>query len=250
MATNATLRPGAIALVTGASSGIGKAITEGLLDRQVRVICAARRRKALEEVFGDRGEQVLLHSLDVTDADAVTALGTALPEPWRDIDILVANAGSDVGGRKRFDEGSIEHWVQTIETNVTGVFRVCHAIIPGMIARRRGHVVTLGSTAGLDTYPGGAAYATSKHAIHGFSDLLRHDYKREPLRITEIMPGMVRTGFATARHQGDEAKGQQFYDDWPATMQPEDIAAAALFALEQPDHVNVAAILVTPTGDK
>ncbi len=250
MAANATLRPGAIALVTGASSGIGKAIAETLLDRQVKVICAARRPAALEAAFAERGGQVLLHRLDVTDGDAVAALESALPEGWREIDILVANAGSDVGGRRRFDEGAIDHWAQTIATNVTGVLRICHAVIPGMLARGRGHVVTVGSTAGLGTYPLGAAYSTSKHAVHAFSDLLRHDYRRDPVRITEVMPGMVRTGFASARHEGDEAKAEQFYDDWPATLQPEDIAAAALFALEQPDHVNVASILVTPTGDK
>ncbi|GAB5470425.1 MAG: SDR family NAD(P)-dependent oxidoreductase [Rhodospirillales bacterium] len=245
------LRPGAIALITGASSGIGKAIADQLLARGLRVICCARRRPALEAAFADQRAATLIHPLDVTDPQATAGLIAALPEDWREIDILIANAGSDVGGRQRFDQGAVEDWAGTIETNVNGVIRVCHAVIPGMLARGRGHVVTVGSVAGVKIAANSPAYFTSKHAVHALSTLLREDFKREPLRITEILPGMVRTDFATARERGDAAAAEAFYEDWPGGyLEAEDVARTALFALEQPPQVNVGQILVSATRDK
>jgi NADP-dependent 3-hydroxy acid dehydrogenase YdfG len=119
-----------------------------------------------------------------------------------------------------------------------------------MLERGRGHVVTLGSVAGLSTYEGGAIYAPSKHAVHAFTNSLRHDYSQDPVRITEILPGMVRTGFAAARHKGDTATADAFYDGWPDYLSAADVSAAVMFALSQPDGVNIAQIVVTPTGDK
>lgn len=244
-----TLRRGAIALVTGASDGIGRAVAETLLARELKVICAARRRDRLEALYGNRaGAHVL--SLDVTDGPAVAGLVEALPEDWRAIDILVANAGSDVGGRRRFDAGAMADWAATVDTNVTGLMRVCHAVVPGMLARGRGHVVTLGSIAGLHAVPGIGVYSATKFAVRAFTEALRRDYKQEPIRITEILPGLVRTGFAEARFHGDAAQAAAFYDSFPAALEAEDIAAAVLFALAQPPRVNVAQIVVTPTGDK
>ena len=244
------LRPGALALVTGASSGIGYAIAQQLLAHGVRVIGVARDLERLQREFQPQPHDLLLRSLDVCDGAQVSDFVNALPASWQDIDILVANAGSDRGGRRRFDIGHIEDWVSTIDTNVTGLMRVCHAVIPGMLKRQRGHVVTLGSTSGLSVYEGGTAYAASKHAVHAFTDCLRLDYRDAPLRITEILPGLVRTGFALARNPEDEAGAQAFYDSAKATLDSEHIAAATLFALQQPLEVNVAQILVTPTGNK
>ncbi len=250
MTDGPVLKPGAVCLVTGASRGIGRAIADCLLDRGLRVIAAARGREGLDSAFAGRGEDVLKVPLDVTDSAAVTGFLQNLPEEWRDIDVLIANAGSDVGGRQHFEAGSIEDWVSTIDTNVSGLMRICHAILPGMSARGHGHLVTLGSDVGNKTYAGGSAYASSKHAVRAFTDCLRHDYKTSPIRITEIMPALVRTGFAEARHRGDSGKAQAFYDSAPAALAPEDIAATVMFALEQPAHVNIAQVLVTPTGDK
>lgn len=241
---------GAVALVTGASVGIGRAIAEQLLDRGIKVICAARNAERLKTVYGDRGDDVLILSLDVTDGPAVSGLHDLLPPAWRDIDILVANAGSDVGGRRRFDEGDVEDWASTVETNVTGVVRTCHAIIPGMLERQRGHVVILGSVDGYGTRPNASIYAATKHAVRAFSDGLRLDYKNDPIRITEIMPGLVRTGFAEARFRGDQDRAADYYASFPAYLDPGDIASAVLFALDQPAHVNIGQIIVTPTGNK
>lgn len=243
------LHPGAIALVTGASSGLGLDLAKALLARGLKVICCARRREPLEAAFADQ-PNALIHPLDVTDGPAVAGLIAGLPEAWREVDILVANAGSDLGGRQRFDQGSIEDWAGTIETNVVGVQRICHAVIPGMLARGAGHVIILGSIAGLKIATDNSAYTTSKHAIHAFADLLRADYKHEALRVTEILPGVVRTGFATARRRGDQAAGSAFYDSKPDVLVPADITRATLFALEQPPGVNIAQIVVTPTLDK
>jgi len=244
-----TLRPGAVALVTGASDGIGRAVAERLLDRRLSVICTARRRGRLEELYtGRAGAHVL--PLDVTDGPAVAGLIETLPAELRAIDVLVANAGSDVGGRRPFHEGDMADWAATVDTNVTGLMRVCHAVIPGMLARRRGHVVTLGSIAGLRSIPGIAVYGATKFSVRAFTEALRQDYDTEPIRITEILPGLVRTGFAAARFRGDVAQAEAFYDSFPAALEAEDIAAAVLFALAQPQRVNVAQIVVTPTGDK
>ena len=237
-------------MVTGASSGIGQAIAEALLDRGHRVICAARRLDRLQELYGTRGETVFCLALDVTDQDAVAGLIAGLPEAWRKIDILIANAGSDVGGRQRFDQYEAAHFAQTIETNVVGLLAICHAVLPGMLARESGHIVTLGSIAGLSTYSGGTVYGASKYAVRAFTEALRKDFKTNPLRITEILPGLVRTGFAEARHQGDAERAQAFYDSFPDALSAGDIAEAILFALEQPPRVNIAQIVVTPTLDK
>ena len=245
-----TLQPGRIALVTGASRGIGLAIADRLLAEGLKVIFAARSEAALAALSAERGAKALPLALDVADDRAVAALPESLPEGWRDVDVLVANAGSDVGGRQRFDQGQADDWTSTMEINVNGVIRVCHAVIPGMLARGRGHVVTLGSIAGLATYGGGAIYAASKHAVRAFTEGLRKDYKTDPIRITEILPGLVRSGFAEARYRGDRDKAAAFYDSFPAALEPDDIAAATLFALGQPQHINISQIVVTPTGDK
>ena len=144
METAPILKPGAVALVTGASVGIGKAIAMRLLEQDARLIAVARNGERLEACFHDHGDSVHVLPLDVTDGPSVAGLIENLPQPWREIDILVANAGSDVGGRRPFCDGDVEDWASTVETNVNGVIRICHAIMPGMLARGRGHIVILG----------------------------------------------------------------------------------------------------------
>ena len=250
MSPKGILQPGAVALVTGAGAGIGAATARALAGQGARVICAARsfdRVAVLAEELGAQGHAL---ALDVTDAAAVANLVEILPADWREIDIVVANAGGDVGGRRRFDEGAMEDWARTIDTNVTGLVRTCHAVIPGMLARGRGHVVTIGSIAGLRTFKHGAIYAATKFAVRAFTDTLRADYNDTDLRITEILPGLVRTEFAAARHRGDTAKAAAFYESFPGTLNPEDIADAIVYALSRPAHVMVAQMVVVPTREK
>jgi len=244
------LQPGAVALVTGASAGIGAATARALAARGVRVICASRNKARLDDLVTELGAGAQAIELDVADPASVESLIERLPEDLRALDILVANAGHDLGGRRPFDEGAVADWVTIIETNVVGMIRTCHAVVPGMVARGRGHVVTLGSIAGLGTYKGGTIYNASKYAVHGFTEALRKDYGASDLRVTEILPGLVRTSFAEARHRGDSERAAAFYDAAAASLTAADIVAAVLFALDQPESVNISQIVVTPTGDK
>ncbi len=248
MSDEGILRRGAVALVTGASAGIGAATAEALAARGVRVICAARNLDRLKKLAaGLEGAHAL--ALDVNDAESCRSLQARLPEELREIDILVANAGHDVGGRKRFDQGDVEDWARTVETNVTGVIRCCHAVIPGMLARNRGHVVTLGSIAGLRVYTHGSIYSATKFAIHAFTEGLRDDYAGTDLRVTEILPGMTRTEFAARRFDGDKERGRAFYETFPATLDAADIANAIVYVLGQPPQVTVAQMVVVPTRE-
>ena len=249
MADTAILRPGAVALVVGASAGIGAATARALAREGARVVCASRDKSRLDGLVAELGAGAYALDLDVTDPASAAGLVARLPEDLRAVDILIACAGHDIGGRQRLDLGDVEDWASIIETNVTGVIRVCHAVIPGMLERGRGHVVTLGSTAGLKTYPGGTVYNASKFAVRGFTDALRGDYKDTDLRISEILPGLTRTEFAARRFRGDDAKGDAYYDSFPAALDADDIARAIVYAVSQPGHVTVAQMVVVPTRE-
>ena len=164
-----------------------------------------------------------------------------------DIDVLVNNAGHDVGGRRPFEAGSVEQWCDVVETNVQGMIRLTHALIHGMLARGRGHIVNMGSIVGLKPAATMAAYVSSKHAVHGLSETLRLDYAGQGIRVTEILPGLVRTGFAEQRF-GDTAQADQFYDGHEVYLQPDDVARTVEFALQQPAHVEIAQLVVLPVS--
>jgi NADP-dependent 3-hydroxy acid dehydrogenase YdfG len=233
------------ALVTGASGGIGEAICRLLIKRRYRVVATARSRDKLEQLASELGNDLFPLALDVTDTKAVGELPKTLPQDFSNVDILVNNAGHDVGGRRRFDQGSAEQWNAIIETNVQGLIQVTHALVGGMLERGRGHIVNIGSTAGLQPTATMAAYVASKYAVHGLSDTLRLDYAGKGIRVTEIMPGMVKSGFAKERLGEDEA-AEVFYDSFDALLQPQDIAETVCFAIAQPPHVEIAQLVVLP----
>lgn len=245
--SEAILRPGAVALVTGAGSGIGAAIARLLAERGLTVVCCGRNRVKLEEVAARLEGRGVAFELDVTDTVATRELVDRLPANAREVDVLVNNAGHDKGGRRRFDDLDPDDMASVVEANVTGTIRVTHALVPGMLARGRGHVVNIGSIAGLQAGRNNGAYSASKFAVRGLTDGLRLDYAETPLRITEILPGITRTGFAAARHGGDLARAAEFYESFPVTMAPEDVARTVLFALDQPPHVTIAQLVVVPT---
>ena len=233
------------ALVTGASGGIGEAICRLLIKRRYRVVATARSRDKLEQLASELGNDLFPLALDVTDTKAVGELPKTLPQDFSNVDILVNNAGHDVGGRRRFDQGSAEQWNAIIETNVQGLIQVTHALVGGMLERGRGHIVNIGSIAGLQPTATMAAYVASKYAVHGLSDTLRLDYAGKGIRVTEIMPGMVKSGFAKERLGEDEA-AEVFYDSFDALLQPQDIAETVFFAIAQPPHVEIAQLVVLP----
>jgi 3-hydroxy acid dehydrogenase/malonic semialdehyde reductase len=237
------------ALVSGASSGIGLATVHALLDAGWRVVCTARRTAPMEEAFAGNAA-ALVRALDVTDGEALAALPGSLPEGWRTIDLVVANAGSDLGGRAHFLEGPMADYANTMAVNINGVIGLAHALLPGMLERGTGDIVVTGSVSALATYAGGSIYAASKHAVHAFCDGLRKDLAHDPVRVIEIMPGTVRTGFAAARRHGDDEEGRRFYESYPAVLEPEDIARTILAVLALPRHINIDSVVVRPTRDK
>jgi len=168
-----------------------------------------------------------------------------LPPDWQSIDILINNAGSDVGGRRDFHEGDVAEWVNTIQINVSGLMQVTAAVLPGMLERQSGHIVNLGSVAGLSGIRGCGAYVASKHAVHGLSDSLRQEYAGRGIRVSEILPGMVKTDFAKTRFS-DAEKGDAFYENYGLCLEAEDIARSVLFVLEQPPHAVVSQIVIVP----
>jgi NADP-dependent 3-hydroxy acid dehydrogenase YdfG len=247
MATEAAFPAGSTALVTGASSGIGEGIARALVENGFRVICASRRRDVIEDLAGSLGGGARALELDVADASSVASLLSRLPEDWRSIDILVNNAGHDEGGRRRFDEGSADQWASIIETNVIGLVRATRAVIPGMIERDHGHIVNIGSIAGISPYATGTIYSGSKHAVHGFSESLRLDFAVTGSRVTEILPGLVRTNFAMTRWH-DQTRADAFYDDFGECLVPDDIARTVLFAIQQPANVVISQLVVVPSA--
>jgi NADP-dependent 3-hydroxy acid dehydrogenase YdfG len=249
LAEGGILQPGAVALVTGASAGIGAATARALAARGARVVCASRNKARLDDLVAELAAGAHAIELDVADPASTESLIARLPKALRAVDMLIANAGHDIGGRRRFDEGALADWASIIETNVTGMIRTCYAVVPGMLARGRGHVVTLGSIAGLGTYKGSTIYNASKFAVHGFTDALRKDYGDSDIRVTEILPGLTRTEFATSRHRGDSAKATAFYDSYAETLEPDDIARAIVYALDQPARVTISQMVVMPSHE-
>jgi len=237
-----------VALVTGASAGFGVAIAEALVAKGCRVICAARRLEKLEEMAARLGPNCHPLLLDINDPEATANICDNLPEDLREIDILINNAGHDIGGRKRFEDGAIEDWAAIIETNVTGLMRVSHGVLPGMTARGRGHIINLGSISGIGSYPEGSVYSASKFAVHGFSNSLRLDFAGSGIRVTEILPGTARTEFGETRWRGDKAHADAFYDSFETVLTAENVADCVVFALEQPPHVVIAQLVVVPTS--
>ncbi len=237
-----------IALVSGASSGIGRAIASALLMAGARVVLAGRNEAALEQAAAGHRARAHVLQLDVTDYPAVDALTQSLPVEFRALDLLVNNAGHDVGGRTPFDQGRADDWTSIIETNVSGLMRVTHAVLLGMIARGRGDIVNIGSINALRVIPDMVAYGASKAAVHAFSDGLRGDLSNTPIRVIEILPGLTETDIVVRRFRGDQERAKAYYKSFGMALNPEDIAAGVLYAVTQPPHVTVAQLTILPTN--
>ena len=235
-----------IVLLTGASAGIGAETARQLVAGGWRVIGAARRAERLAELAAELGEAFLPLNLDVNDPARTGRLIEDLPEAWRAIEVLVNNAGGDVGGRVRFDQGDVEDWTGTIETNLNGVIRVTRAVVPGMLERGRGQIVIVSSLSGVEPFADDGAYIAAKAGAHGLAQALRHDYAASAIKVTEILPGTARSEFATNRWRGDQAKADVFYDAFPELLDVASIARAILFAIEQPGHVAITEVRMAP----
>lgn len=235
------------ALVTGAASGIGRALVERLVEQQLRVVCADRDASMLARLLDEVGALVHALPLDLDDTESIKQALLSLPKALQAIDILVNSAGHAIGGQRRFDQGRLQDWENIIETNVRGMLRVTHALLPGMVERDRGHIINLGSTASLERYESEAVYIASKHAVHGFSEGLRADLDATGVRVTEILPGMVRSDFHMTRFSGDETAVEDFAQKFPGALLPDDVARVILVALDQPLSVTLDQVVVART---
>jgi len=247
MTDTALVKPGAIALIAGASSGIGAAVARQLAGRGCRVVLASRRLAALEELNATLETPGLPVELDVNDTGSAGSLLDRLPAEWRDIGMLVYAAGHDIGGRERFDRGPVEAWLDIVNTNLNGAIRLCRLVLPGMVARGQGHVVNIGSQGGVRAVATEAAYNASKFGLHGLTEAIRIELRGSGVRVTEILPGAVRTGFAATRWGGAAEKAEAFYDRFTDILTAEDVARCVLFALDQPRHMSVSQIYVDPS---
>ncbi|HEU4943720.1 MAG TPA: SDR family NAD(P)-dependent oxidoreductase [Solirubrobacterales bacterium] len=226
------------AVITGASSGIGAATAKALAGEGYRTILGARRLDRLEELAAEIGGEAI--TLDVTDPGSVESFAAAVPS----CDVLVNNAGGALG-LGPLAEADEEQWLQMYESNVMGSMRMTRALLPKLVASGDGHVVGVTSIAAIEPYQGGAGYNAAKHAQRATLRVLRQELLGQPVRVTEVAPGMVETEFSLVRFGGDEEAAARVYAD----MQPltaEDVAECIRWALAQPSHVNVDEIVVRP----
>jgi serine 3-dehydrogenase len=238
-----------IVLITGASSGIGKAIAQIFAQAGANLILAARRQERLEQLADELGKEFTspTHSLplDVRDASAVESAIANLPSQWSAVDILINNAGLS-RGLEKLHEGSVQDWEEMIDTNIKGLLYLTRAIVPGMVSRGRGHVVNLGSTAGHQTYPNGNVYCATKAAVRVISEGLKQDLLGTPVRVSSVDPGLVETEFSQVRFRGDTERAKKVYQGL-TPLTPADVADAIFFCVTRPPHVNVSELLLMPT---
>ncbi|MCI3278914.1 SDR family NAD(P)-dependent oxidoreductase [Streptomyces cylindrosporus] len=239
------MAPSRIAIVTGASSGIGAATARKLAEAGYRVVLTARREdriEALAKELNDAGHQATAYTLDVTDRAAVDEFATA----FKTVAVLVNNAGGALGADP-VATGDPADWRTMYETNVIGTLNVTQALLPKLVASGDGTVVVVSSTAGLGTYEGGAGYVAAKHGEHVLAETLRLEIVGQPVRVIEIAPGMVKTDeFALTRFGGDEEKAAKVYQGVAEPLTANDVADTIAWTVTRPHHVNVDLLVLRP----
>jgi len=235
-----------IALITGASSGIGEATARLLATSGYKLILAARRIDRLRKLEAELRTSVHLIELDVRNQPAVEAAIGQLPEEWKPIDLLVNNAGLS-RGLDKLHEGKIQDWEEMIDTNIKGLLFVSRAVIPGMVARGRGHIINVGSIAGHEVYPAGNVYCATKHAVDAITRGLRLDLNGTPIRVSTVDPGLVETEFSLVRYHGDKERAGRAYNGMKP-LSPADVAEAIAWVADRPEHVQVAEVIILPTA--
>lgn len=237
-----------IALVTGATSGIGEATARLLAQNNFALIICGRRADRLKKLESELKSKTDVVSLafDIRSRGEVVKAWNSLPEQWKKVDVLINNAGN-AHGLDPIQSGSIEDWDAMLDINVKGLLYITREVVPGMVERKSGHVVNLGSIAGKEVYPNGNVYSASKFAVDALTRGMRIDLNAHNVKVTAIQPGMVETEFSLVRFKGDEKRASTVYQG----MQPlvaDDIADLILFAITRPPHVVIADLLVLPTA--
>ena len=237
-----------IVLITGATSGIGEACARKFAQNGDKVILTGRnqvRMTAIADELKAQGAEVLTLMFDVRDREAARQAIESLPAEWQEIDVLVNNAGLALGLEPEF-EGNSDDWDGMIDTNVKGLLTMTRLIVPGMVARDRGHVINMGSVAGDAAYAGGNVYCATKAAVKALSDGLRIDVANTAVRVTNLKPGLVETNFSNIRFHGDEERAAIVYKGIKP-LTGDDIADVAVYAANAPAHVQIAEVLILAT---
>jgi NADP-dependent 3-hydroxy acid dehydrogenase YdfG len=235
------------ALITGATSGIGRATAIVFAQNNIRLILCGRRQDRLDELkeLLSTQTEVLTLNFDVRDKTRVREILSNLPEDFNSIDILINNAGN-AHGLDPIYSGSVEDWDAMIDINVKGLLYVSDAVVPSMVERESGHIINIGSSAGKEVYPKGNVYCASKHAVLAITEGMRIDLNPYGIKVSVINPGLVETEFSQVRFKG-HSKADKVYEGYDA-LQAEDIAEIIYFTITRPAHVNIADILVFPTA--
>lgn len=237
-----------IALVTGATSGIGQAIARSLAKDSYKIIACGRRQARLDSLRDELSPLTDIISLnfDISKRADVEDAITSLDSDWKNIDILINNAGN-AHGLSPIQDGEIEDWEAMMNINVMGLLYLTKAVIPQMISRNTGHILNIGSIAGQEVYTNGNVYCASKHAVDAINSGLRLDLNPYKIKVSQIAPGLVETEFSLVRFKGDEERSKAVYETIEA-LQAEDIADLAHFIISRPAHVNIADSLILPAA--
>ncbi|WP_420316247.1 SDR family NAD(P)-dependent oxidoreductase [Ekhidna sp.] len=233
-----------IALITGATSGIGEA-TARLLSLNYRLIICGRREERLENLKKELVGEVEVLSFDIRDKESVFNSIASLPVEWQEIDVLINNAGN-AHGLDFIHEGNMDDWDAMMDINVKGLLYVSKAIIPQMVERKMGHIVNISSIAGLEVYPKGNVYCASKHAVDALTKGMRMDLNGFGIKVTSIDPGLVETEFSEVRFKGNSEKAKQVYQNY-TPLTAKDVAETIEFVLNRPPHVVIGDLLILPT---
>lgn len=235
-----------IAFITGATSGIGWSTAKNLAD-DYRIIACGRRKDRLDALKKELSNtEVLTLLFDVRNRAAVESSVKSIPEDWQEIEVLVNNAGN-AHGLDPIQDGSIDDWEAMIDINVKGLLYVSKAIIPGMTARKSGHIINIGSIAGKEVYPNGNVYCASKHAVDAINNGMRIDLNPFGIRVTSINPGLVETEFSEVRFKGDSDRAEKVYQGYKA-LQADDVAEVIRFVVTRPPHVMLSDVILLPTA--
>jgi len=238
-----------IAIITGATSGIGEAAALRFAENKTNLIITGRRQERLsilKNKLEDRNVRVLPLCFDVRDEEAVKDVLGNLPEEWREIDVLLNNAGL-AAGLSTLQEGDSDDWNRMIDTNVKGLLYVTRAIAPGMVERKSGHIINIGSIAGKEVYPNGNVYCATKHAVDALTKAMRIDMLAHNVKVTQICPGAVETEFSLVRFYGDRSRADHVYEGYESLVAA-DIADCIWFVVSRPPHVNINDMVVMPTA--
>jgi len=239
-----------IVFITGASSGIGRSCARAFAREGASILMTARRADRLNglaaALITEYGVPVHHFALDVRRQPEVERALTSLPEAWKTIDVLVNNAGLS-RGLDKLHEGKLSDWEEMIDTNVKGLLYVSRVVLPGMVARSRGHVINIGSIAGHELYPGGNVYCASKFAVNALTRGLRLDLSGTNVRVSTVDPGMVETEFSVVRFHGDDERASKVYQGL-TPLSADDVADAVLYCATRPPHVNISEVIIMPTA--